>query len=34
MPARFMRVSVAEFCHYTHLPEEEVSRALNQSQRN
>ena len=34
MPARFMRVSVAEFCHYTHLLEEEVSRALNQSQRN
>ena len=22
-------VSVAEFCQYTHLPEEEVSRALN-----
>jgi len=28
-----MQVSVAEFGHYTHLPEEEVSRALNQSQR-
>ena len=27
-PARAC-VSVAEFCQYTHLPEEEVSRALN-----
>ena len=26
-------LSVAEFCQYTHLPEEEVSRALNQGQR-
>ena len=31
-PARTY-VSVAEFCQYTHLPEEEVSRALNQGQR-
>ena len=28
-PARAY-VSVAEFCKYTHLPEAEVSRALNQ----
>ena len=31
-PARAY-VSVAGFCQYTHLPEEEVSRALNQGQR-
>ena len=32
-PAR-VSVSIAEFCQYTYLPEEEISCALNQGQRN